>query len=61
MVGVADRVKRCRCGRAVPAEPITAVSAGGVAAIDGKGDADDQAGAWAAQPQHRSCDLVGAA
>src|SRR4051812_3043823 len=44
------------------AEPVSAsVSAGGVATVDWEGDADDEAGAWTAQPQHRCCNLVGAA
>ena len=37
------------------------VSAGGVATVDGKGDAYDEAGALAAKPQHGPCDLVSAA
>src|SRR4051794_40818653 len=31
----------------------------GVPAVDGEGDAEDEAGAGAAQPQHAGCDLVG--
>jgi hypothetical protein len=42
-------------------KPNHCVSAGGVATVDWEGDADDEAGAWAAQPQHRCCNLVGAA
>ncbi len=36
-------------------------SAGGVAAVDGERDADHEARAGAAQPQHRGGDLVTAA
>ena len=36
-------------------------SAGGVAAVDGKGDADHEARAGAAQPQHGGGDLLTAA
>jgi hypothetical protein len=34
---------------------------GGVAAVDGEGDADDEAGAGAAQPEHGGGDFFGGA
>src|SRR5436190_518345 len=55
-VGPAPRVPCLFLPRSVP----NPESLGGVATVDWEGDADDEAGAGAAEPEHRGGDLVDA-